>query len=450
MKNLKKIIIAIFIIIIILVISLIFLLKNNKRLEIDEFDEQVENSTLYNYEKTLQIVTSRNDFYTVQTCVEKFYVAYSTAFSAETNNYMLEGEAEEFAKQEQENNINMVFNMLDEEYISFKEITKENIKNKFSKINTMVVTIENMYVSQQNTNTFAYLVYGNLRDTKTNNNEQFSAIVKIDMLNKTFKILLGDYVNQKYKNVEVGREIQINVPEKISNDGSNIFDYRIVTEEQHTINLLDYYKKNLIYNRQRAYEQLDEQYKQSRFKTQQNFEQYIQNNIYNISVCTLSKYQTKKIEKGTQYVCIDQKGNYYIFQETAPMQYTVMLDTYTIDLPEFIQKYSNSSDEQKVLLNIQKIFEAINSQDYEYVYNKLDQTFKANNFSTLQDFENYANKNFFAQNKVVAGKAEKQSDVYIYNLNITDASGNNKNAINKNFVMKLKEGTDFVMSFSIN
>lgn len=51
------------------------------------------------------------------------------------------------------------------------------------------------------------------------------------------------------------------------------------------------------------------------------------------------------------------------------MNFTVILDTYTIDLPEFTEKYTKASDEEKVLLNIQKGFTAINDKDYRYVYN---------------------------------------------------------------------------------
>ena len=65
-------------------------------------------------------------------------------------------------------------------------------------------------------------------------------------------------------------------------------------------------------------------------------------------------------------------------------KYSVVLDTYTIDLPEFIEKYNSANEKTKVGLNIQKVFDAINNEDYEYVYNKLDNTFKQTNFKTVQ------------------------------------------------------------------
>lgn len=39
------------------------------------------------------------------------------------------------------------------------------------------------------------------------------------------------------------------------------------------------------------------------------------------------------------------------------MDYTVMLDTYTIDSDEFNNKYNNGSEQLKVGMNLEKIFQ---------------------------------------------------------------------------------------------
>ena len=75
-----------------------------------------------------------------------------------------------------------------------------------------------------------------------------------------------------------------------------------------------------------------------------------------------------------------------------------------------------------MLLNIQKFFEAINHQDYTYAYSKLDETFKNNNFETIAEFEAYMKKNFFGKNKLAAGKVEKQGNIYLYDINMSDAT----------------------------
>ena len=121
--------------------------------------------------------------------------------------------------------------MLDEEYIKYAGITKENLLNKLPKINEVNVEINDMYVSEQKENLYVYVVYGNLLDIKANKNQDFSAIVKTDMKNKTFKIYLQDYVKTKYANLKTGDNIQISVEESIKNDIYNVYQYK----EKHDI-----------------------------------------------------------------------------------------------------------------------------------------------------------------------------------------------------------------------
>ena len=163
----------------------------------------------------------------------------------------------------------------------------------------------------------------------------------------------------------------------------------------------------------------------------------------------LKSYKIDKNNDYTQYVLIDNLENYYIFRETSVMDYTVILDTYTIDLPEFLEKYENAKEEDKVILNLQKCFETLNNNDYKYVYNKLDATFKSNNFKTEADFEKYVKTNFFESNNAKSSNGKKQGDLYTYEVTITDKTEKNTKTVKKTFVMRLNEGTDFVMSFSI-
>ena len=72
-----------------------------------------------------------------------------------------------------------------------------------------------------------------------------------------------------------------------------------------------------------------------------------------------------------------------------------MLDTYTVDLLKFTEKYTKASEEEKVVLNINKIFTAIDAKDYKYVYSKLAESFKNNYFNNESDLQKYLNDNLF-------------------------------------------------------
>lgn len=455
MNNRKKIMIGIIvIIIIIIIITCILLILNFNKNSVPNENYSTDNASKAYIapivrDSKLQVVKSRNDYYIAQTCANKFYLFYIGIFDTENSitNIGIESSGKNSVKDE---NINAVYNMLDEEYIKSREITKDNIANKLTKVSDSFIDINNMYISEKSENISIYIVSGNLIDKKTANLTNFQIMIKLDLRNRTFKVLLQDYINEKYKDLKLGQEIDISVPENIESIGNNIFESKMPSDEEYILDLFDKYKKQMLYNKELVYNNhIEAEYKKKKFNTLTEFETYTKNNISNIITAKLEKYQKTINDNYTQYVCIDQKGKYYIFRETAPMNYTVILDTYTIDLPEFTEQYNKASDEDKVAMNIQKFFDAIEDGDYKYAYNKLDSTYKNNNFKTQADFEKYVKQNFFEQNKLSANNAEKQGDVYLYKVNISDETGKNAKTITKNFVMQLKEGTDFVMSFEV-
>ena len=173
------------------------------------------------------------------------------------------------------------------------------------------------------------------------------------------------------------------------------------------------------------------------------------------------------------------------------MEFTIKLDSYTIDIPEFIEKYDGGNDQTKVAMNIEKVIQALNNKDYNYIYGKLDETFKRNNFETINKFEEYMKNNFFEKNQIYSGVYSKKGDIYTYELKVkeideeideiideitidegideeTDEITNQEideetdeeiieetdeedmNLKDVTIIMKLLEDRNFVMSFSIN
>ena len=97
-------------------------------------------------------------------------------------------------------------------------------------------------------------------------------------------------------------------------------------------------------------------------------------------------------------------------------------------------------------MNIQKVFDALNDKDYKYAYSKLADSFKSNYFPTLESFETYAKKTFGTGNSVKYNRFIETANYCTFEISI----GKNKNAITKTIIMKLEEGTDFVMSFNVD
>lgn len=209
------------------------------------------------------------------------------------------------------------------------------------------------------------------------------------------------------------------------------------------------YKTYALTNPEQAYELLDKDYREKRFKNLEEYKTYISNNEEKINNDTLKNYQIEVDDEKTRYICIDLYGNYYIFCEKSVMDYSVLLDAYTIDQPEFIEKYDSANVQEKVVLNIEKIVQAHNMQDYSYIYSKLADSFKNNKYKTQAEFENYIKGALYNNIDVEYKNFSNEGETYIYDIEIKNRDNEEDKVINMQIIMQLKEDRDFVMSFSI-
>lgn len=424
-KSQRKILLAIIIIlilIIILIISfLIYLNLNNENLI---SNEQIAENEIINevYEveeieanTEIRLVDSQSQYYSVVACINNYYKA------------ILDG------------NNKKLYDTLDNRYIQENSITQENVIEKIntSNFSNSDYIVKNMYI-QETENIYNYYINGYLREQGMNTNTYF--VLFVDQYNSTYSIYPIN--EERYNNIiELKESIESNT---ISENDNNLYQVVQVSDEDTAKRLLEDYQYKIENNIQLAYEELDSEYRQKKFSDIEEYTQYI-NNI-GISQSNVVQYQKSKIDDYVQYIILDENGRYYVFNETSVMKYNVLLDIYTIELPNFVESYSNSNEAEKVQYNIQLWFYTINDGDYVYAYNKLDETYRNNNFPTQADFENYMKTTFYAYNKLGYTSYEKNGDLYIYKMVITNSEDSTQ-TIEKQFVVKLLEGTDFVMSF---
>ena len=450
MSKIRKIIIALCIILLIIVISLIgiwTIIKNNYE---SGKQEITENEGIQAYEKeinkNLELVNNRTDFYTIEECVRKYYSYYSILYNIETYYYTDE---QEVISQAEKDNSQILYNMLNSQYIEEKGITVNNLKSNLKEIKKVTVNITNMYVSHKTDNIDIYVIEGKLKSSIQEYGEKFKIILMVDLINKTFSIMPQEYVVEKYNDTIVGEELNVNVPTNIDENINNKYTYMSITDEKYVIDMFNKLKNELLYDRKIIYEHLNEEYKKEKFETADDFNNFIDTNLEEYKNMTLSKYQIIEQENYIQYILVDKNNNYYILNENSIMNYNAILDTYTIDLPQFTEKYNKSNDADKAGMNLQKIADAINDKDYKYVYNRLDETFKQNNFKTLSDFENYCKSVFYTNNDIEFSNYQNSGALHMFDAKFTNKD-NNTQSITKIFIIKLLEGTDFVMSFNVN
>ena len=115
------------------------------------------------------------------------------------------------------------------------------------------------------------------------------------------------------------------------------------------------------------------------------------------------------------------------------------------------EEYKKSSIDQKIQANVYIFLQMINTKDYSHAYELLDETFRNNNFDTLDKFKEYVNANFFDYNLNTTSNVDinNEGSTYIYETKIRSGAGSAAETKNLTVIMQLKEGTDFVMSFSL-
>ncbi len=437
MKSKKNILKIIMLLIIICILLVIFIIFNYKRIKAkNEYNRNEDESNIqinYQYDK----VDNSTLFYTVSDCIQT-YIDY-ISLNIDTDNYNdKQLELNIFTEQEKKE---AIYNILDKEYIEENNITLDNIysfipnfddKTKFTAIKMNMLDGNRIQ---------RFCIYGSIENNE-GDLEYIYCIVNLDYYNMTFSI--KPILNETYDDIN---KIELEEEtEEIYENNNNTFIYNRISEEDLISKYIYYYKTNAVLNSDIAYNLLDKEYREKRFGNIEEYKTYVENNKEKIYSSLLDSYQIKEDGDNTRYICIDQYGNYYIFTENAVMDYTVILDTYTIDLPEFTERYETATEQQKVALNIDKFMQAINNKDYKYAYNCLADSYKNNYFKTQADFENYAKENFYASSTVGYSEFAEEGDVYTYSVVLTD--NETEEQMNKTFIMQLGEGTDFVLSFN--
>ena len=441
MENIKKFLILLIVLTILIIITIILLSsKTDPNLNTDETEYTPKVIVNENLEK----VSIRNNYYTVKNIVEKYYSSLCNLNKTSQENYDGEEQSLEELQQEDEINKNKIYSFFDNNYIEETGLSTNNLQEKLGNYKDLYVLIDNMYVRDLTESLKLYFVSGKLTEKKNLKTEEFGLMVLVDSQNCTFNIYTYEYV-KKHNFYELSKtqdfkEKYFNI-ENIENKKYNKYTFKIINDETYARDLIKNYRESIKYNNiDYSYNRLHENYKTGRFQQKSEYEVYIQKNKKQILISNLQYYNVKKVDGYKQYICVDGKENYYIFTEKSIMDYTLILDTYTVDLPEFIEEYKSATDKNKVGMNIEKFISAVNQGDYKYIYSKLDNTFKQNKFPTEKDLQKYIENNFLEKNEIQYLKFSQEGDICIYKTRINEK--------NFNIIMKLGEGTEFTMSFS--
>ena len=442
MKWLKIAICMVVIIIIILGITLLVLLNINNEDSDMRKTNHIEMETESIEGADVKEVTNRDDYYTIKYILDTYfeYVNYIEASASDLELTNITNQKELIEKYTQIG-IEGLKKIMDEAYF-YQRQTDEKIKEEASKYKNKTFRIDRLYYQEKTLRKTIFFAYLTL-----DYNKEIRIIVKIDSMSNCFSILPEDYIQKNNYSEESIKSLEI---KDIQSNSQNEYEYISVTDEMMAQSYLEDYANMISYDLEKAYKMIDEEYKQYKFLTQNEYKEYIRNSKKNFEMLRLKSFNITSDNKYKIYTCKDQYQNIYIFKEILPMQYTVQLDDYTLENETFNEKYNKSSNRDKGILNVDKFFKMMNMADYKAAYALLDETFKLNNFKTEAEFERYMQSNIFRYNKVSYQEyTDKITDLLTFKLKLTDATGEDKKEVQFNVVMKLGEETDFTMSFEI-
>lgn len=388
---------------------------NNEKIR-DEEKQNLGDKVVINGE--VKEVTSANMFYIVEKCVQN-YINNVTS-----------------------RNTNAIYSQLSPKYISNNGIDVVNVLNYVESIseNQEFRAIKMNYV--QGNVIDQYSIYGKLLSS-TGNTSEIYLILNLNSGNLRYSIIpqLGrNYTNLSQVTIGITDEV---IVENNYNQGS----YVRITDEQLIKNIMKDYQKNALYDTQNAYKSLDAEYSKARFKDYSDYFNYVRNNVSKIKDLTLVQYSKNDKTGYVQYVCKDNYGNVYTVNATGIMEYTIILDDYTLYSES---EYTSLTNEQKIKYNVNKIIKMVNTCDYVNLYQVLNDNFKSNYFKTQSEFETYLKQNLFEYNIVsLIEITEREDGIYVCSVELKDRSTVAANTITKTIIMKLGTGTSFEMSFEV-
>jgi len=445
----KNIITLIIIILIIIIIGILFLIKKLDKKTITDDREIISETTLYD---TLVKENTRSYYYTVKNIIEKYYYSLCNLNKTIDDVEVFENDEEtEHLETEIATEIEVtkkrIYDFFDENYIKETGLTIDNLQEKLGNYKDLHVLIEDMYVRDISLGHKIYFASGTITEKRNANSQKFQLMLVMDLKNSTFNLYTEDYIN-RHNLYELSKQENLEKTFNVEKRTYNKYENKTVNDEQYAKELLKNYTQSIKYNNlEYSYNRLEQQYKTNKFANFADYEKYIELNRSNILKSNLKYYKKNVQEEFTQYICVDGNERYYIFNEYAVMDYDLILDIYTVDVKEFAEKYENSSEDEKVLINAQKLIFATKDGDYKYVYNKLDNNFKTTKYPTQASFENYIKEKYKENDKLEFTTYEKIGDTHIYRMNVKKGNGSE---IKAQIIMKLNEGTDFVMSFSVD
>lgn len=231
-------------------------------------------------------MTDNISFFSVQNCIQGYLNTINLKSSSYYDNY---------DKQIVTNNeiATMIYNLLSKEYIEENSINISNVFDNIDKVeeNLIFVPLKMNYLFVKNMTKYA--VYGYCIDWDNKYVKDLAFIVNVDEENETYSITPLD--TDRYKSVE---DISLNRKEFTINskDNTNDFIAQNITDQYLCQQYFLMQKRLMLSRPEISYNYIDEEYKNKRFGSLENYTKYISENKAHILKMAVKGYDVKRLE----------------------------------------------------------------------------------------------------------------------------------------------------------
>lgn len=244
-------------------------------------------------------VSNLSEAYDVKTCTNKFYLYCKTYMNSSKNS---------------------VYELLDKEYIKQYNLNSDNFDEKIKEFKSDTLEIKNIYKIQEHNNISLYMVNAYELYKNSDDQNEFNILVKLDNKNNTFSVYLEDYIDDNnYKKLNFGDSIKIKL-RSVKKQNDNIFSKKSESEINNLNDYISDFKSLCIFYRNYAYYLLDEE-NNEKFKTYQEFNNYIIDNFSEIISMKLIAFELQKNNDYEEYICTMSNGIKITFRTNNYVSY---------------------------------------------------------------------------------------------------------------------------------
>ena len=381
-----------------------------------EDDEENEKLTSNNEKVGLQKVTDTSAYFVLKQCMNTYYNSKK---------------------------IKANLGIIDSKAIESLSITEENVSSLVGNIETPSFAIDEIYSQKIDNNKRFYVIYHRL-ETSSDTYKNSVIIIKIDKKNNIFSIYPFEFL-EKNNLTNLKENNYINLNKNIDNKAVNYYSNINTNDSDIVKELYSRFKFDLTKDINKLYNIIDEKYRNKRFESFEDFRRFVQERYEELTNDEIERFASNQYSNFIEYVGISKTKNYiFIFKDL--MNYTILLDNYTVGTPYYLKIYNSSLPHIEAKYCIDRVVTAINDKNYKFVYEKYD-ILKRQSLGSYNNFVKYLQNIFYDKTEYTVGDYEIIGENVCYEYTVILDNKEEKQDLKRQIKIRiiLKDNADFIM-----